>query len=129
MAISSLGEFDILDHVNLIGFETEVLSIHPSLEEWRPWIQIQFKRNFRREPGQMISFDSREHAAVLVFENWHLSTTKTLHGPFEIGELIGGEKVSLFIAHEFIGDDDGSSLEAHSVELQFMKGGEDEFHL
>lgn len=129
LALSSSGDFEILDHVKVIGFETEVLSIHPKLEEWEPWIQISFSRDLRREPGRMIRFESNEYTAVLQFRNWHLSTKKTLHGPYEIGELRNGEKVSLFIAHEYIGDDDGASLEAHSVELQFMKGGEDDFDL
>ncbi|WP_333014571.1 hypothetical protein [Vibrio vulnificus] len=129
MAVSSSGDIDILDHVKVIGFETEVLSIQPRLEEWEPWIQISFDRNSLQEPGRMIRFKNNEYSAVLQFSNWHLSNKKTLHGPYEIGELRNGEKVSLFIAHEFIGDDGGSSLEAHSVELQFMKGGEDEFDL
>jgi len=127
--VASSGKFEILDHVKVIGFESEILSIHPNLEGWKPWIQISFDRDIRNESRRMIKLTNSDYTATLQFQNWHLSDKKTLHGPYEIGELEGGEKISLFIAHEFIDDDKGRSLEAHSVELQFMKGGEDDFEL
>lgn len=127
MAHSSSGDFDVLDHVKVIGFESDVLSIFPKLEEWEPWIQISFDRDQEREPGRMLSFENNETTAILQFFNWHCSSKKTLHGPYEIGELESGDKVTLFIAHEYIDSDDGASIEAHSVELQFMRGGENEF--
>ncbi|EGR0316187.1 hypothetical protein EIC00_20655 [Vibrio parahaemolyticus] len=126
MAHCQCGDFEVLEHVKVIAFESESLFVTPELEEWRPNIQIIFKRSGRNEKARMLQFFNHYDTAVLEFTNWHSSEKKSMLGPYEIGELPSGEKVSVFIVHEFIDDD---PFPTHSMELQFMKGGEDDFDI
>ncbi|RPA58884.1 hypothetical protein EGC86_18475 [Shewanella frigidimarina] len=121
----SIGGWEIFDHIKVIAFEGSVLAFYPSIEEWEPLIQVKFTRDEKAAPGRILRFNSNEESASLEFTNWHLNEKLTMNGPHEIGQLESGEKVSLFITHQYIEEEEG--IEAHSLEFQFMSGGEDEF--
>ncbi|MBU2907874.1 hypothetical protein BCU30_021805 [Vibrio lentus] len=124
MAYCQCGDFVVLEHVKVIAFESEPLFITPSLEGWNPNIQIMFSRDRKNEKGRLLEFFNHHDTAVLQFTNWHSYSKKSLLGPYELGESPSGSKISVFIVHEFI---DEEPFPTHSIELQFMEGGEDDF--
>lgn len=125
MVPCSIGDWEVLEHVKVIAFEGHILSLEPVLEDWKPIILVQFVRDESYKTARIIEFKNNKLSASIIFTNWHRSTGLSMNGPHEIGELETGEKISLFISHQYMEEENG--IESHSLEFQFMKGGEYDF--